>query len=80
MTWQVGATWTTTSVDVAQDSSARLDLGDATAVWVRRASGTGDLRAAVGTVGGGAGAQIASMAPLVETAVQSAVGRAYPIS
>ncbi|MEO6019196.1 MAG: DUF5719 family protein [Knoellia sp.] len=80
VTWQVDGTWTSTSVDVPQDSSSRLDLGDATAVWVRRAGGTGDLRAAVGTVGGGDGAQIASMAPLVETAVQSAVGRAYPIS
>ena len=80
VTWQVEGAWTTKSIDVAQDSSVRFDLGDATAVWVRREGGTGALRAAVGSVGESGGAPLVSMTPLVETAVQSVVGRAHPVS
>ncbi|KRE43700.1 DUF5719 family protein [Knoellia sp. Soil729] len=80
VTWQVKGAWTTKSIDVAQDSTVRFDLGDATAVWVRRGSGTGALRAAVASVGMSGGAPLVSTTPLVETAVQSVVGRAHPVS
>jgi hypothetical protein len=80
VTWQVKGKWSTKSVDVAQDSSVRFDLGEATAVWVRRASGTGELRAAVASVGTSGGVPLVSMTSLVESAVQSVVGRAHPVS
>lgn len=80
VTWQADGTWTTKTVDLAQDSSSMVVLGKATAVWVRRTAGKGEVRAAVGSVGPTAASRQVSVSPLVETTVQSVVGRAHPIS
>ncbi|EAP97538.1 putative secreted protein [Janibacter sp. HTCC2649] len=79
VTWQAKDEWTTRSVDLDQDTSTSLDLGDAQSVWVQRVSGTGEIRAGVGTIMGRAN-QLVSVSPLVETAVTSQVGSAHPVS
>lgn len=81
VTWRAGGAWTTKSVDLAQDTSISLNLSDAESVWVRRTSGRGEVRAAVGTVAGAAGGgRLVSVSPLVESPVSSSVSRAHPIS
>ncbi len=81
VTWRTGGTWTTKSVDLAQDASVALNLGAAESVWVQRTSGRGEIRASVGTVAGKGGAErLVSVSPLVESAVTSSVSSAHPIS
>lgn len=79
VTWRTGGTWTTRTIDLAQDTSAALDLGAAESVWVRRTSGTGALRAGVGSIMGQS-ERLVSVSPLVESDVTSTVSRAYPAS
>jgi len=80
VTWRAGTAWTTKTVNLLEDSSSRLDLGKATAVWVRRSDGAGQVRAGVGSVAGSTAARLVSVTPLVESAVTSAVSRARPVS
>lgn len=72
--------WTTETVTLSQDSSATVDLGQASAVWVRRESGRGEVRAGVGTMGGRTGSRLVSVTPLVDSVVSSTVSRARPVS
>lgn len=78
VTWGAKGRWTTKAVTLSQDTSATVDLGEATAVWVRRDSGRGEVRAGVATMGGGAGSRLVSVVPLADSAVTSAVSRAHP--
>ena len=71
--------WTTRELDLAQDTATSFDLGPVDSVWVRRTSGAGEVRAAVASVGGQPGGRMVSSAPLVESAVTSAVSRAHPV-
>lgn len=80
ITWRTGGKWDTKTVELAQDTSTSLDLGEASAVWVRHVSGAGEIRAGVGTLGGTSAAGLASVAPLVDSAVTSTVSRAHPVS
>ena len=80
VTWRDGGKWNTRTVDLAQDASSTLSLGQASAVWVRRASGAGEIRAGVGTMGGNTAARLVSVTPLVESAVTSQVSSAHPVS
>lgn len=77
--WQTKFAWTTKTVDLDQDTSTSLALGDAQSVWVRRVSGAGEIRAGVGTIAGSVN-PLVSVSPLVESAVTSQVGRAHPVS
>lgn len=77
--WQIKSAWTTKTIDLAQDTSTVLAVGDAQSVWVRRTSGAGQIRAGVGTIKDGTD-PLVSVSPLVESAVTSQVGRARPVS
>lgn len=79
VTFEAGGGWTTETVTLSQDSSSTVDLGQSTAVWVRRESGRGEVRAGVGSIAGEAGAQLVSVTPLVDSAVTSTVSRARPV-
>lgn len=81
VTWRAagGKGWTTRELELAADTSRAFDVGPVAAVWVRRTGGTGEVRAAVVSVGGVAGSRLVSGAPLVESLVTSAVSRAYPV-
>lgn len=72
--------WVTETMTLSQDSSSSVDLGRASAVWVRRDSGRGEVRAGVGTVGGESRSRLVSVTPLVDSAVTSTVSRARPAS
>ena len=79
VTWRSAGAWQSKSVDLSQDTAATFDLGAAESVWVRRMSGTGEVRAGVGTLLG-ANPDFVSVSPLTESAVTSAVSRAHPAS
>ena len=79
VTWRSAGAWTTKNVDLAQDTSATLEMGSPESVWVRRTSGTGQIRAGVGTVMGEV-APLVSVSPLAESSVTSTVSRAHPAS
>jgi len=79
VTWRTAGTWTTRSIDLAQDTSTALDLGAAESVWVRRTSGTGEIRSGVGSMVGRE-QPLVSVSPLTESAVTSTVSRAHPAS
>lgn len=77
VTWRSQGRWSTRSLAIPQDSSAALDLGDAESVWVKRISGTGQVRASVGTMMGTV-ERLVSVAPLAPSPVTSPVSRVYP--
>jgi hypothetical protein len=81
VTWRPagGGEWTSRQLRLAQDTSASWDLGPVDSVWVRRTSGAGEVRAGVASVAGKAAGQQISSAPLVESAVTTAVSRAHPV-
>ena len=81
VTWRAAGAkdWTTRELDLAQDRATSLDLGSVESVWVRRTSGTGEVRSAVASSGGLPGPLHVSGAPLVESTVTSAVSRAHPV-
>lgn len=79
VTWRSDGKWSTKGVALAQDTSTALDLGPAESVWVRKASGAGDVRAAVGSMIG-TSERLVSVAPLTESTVTSMVSRAHPAS
>lgn len=80
VTWRAAGdgAWTTRNLTLAQDTATSIDLGPVASLWVRRTSGTGEVRASVASVGGLAGERLVSTSPLVESAVSSAVSRARP--
>lgn len=78
--WGAKGRWSTKTLTLSQDTSAVIDLGEATAVWVRRTSGKGEVRGGVATMGGSAGSRFVSVAGLTDSAVTSTVGRAHPAS
>jgi hypothetical protein len=79
VTWQSDGDWTTRKIDLGQDTSAALDLKDAESVWVQRTSGSGELRAGVGSMLGDV-ERLVSVSPLADSAVTSMVSRAHPAS
>jgi len=80
VTWQADNAWNTRVVDLGKDTSTSVGLGAAQSVWVQRVSGTGEIRAGVGTVMGVGSARLVSVSPLVDSAVTSTVSRARPVS
>ncbi|WP_101395656.1 DUF5719 family protein [Phycicoccus duodecadis] len=69
----------TRSVDLLSERGAAVDLAGASAVWVRRTSGSGALRAGVVSVAGTDVARGLSVVPLAPVAVTSPVSRAFPL-
>lgn len=66
-------------VDLLADRVASVPLDDAASVWVRRITGSGELRGTVvSSSGTGAGRMLSSM-PLGESVVTSEVSRAFPL-
>ncbi|WP_353950822.1 DUF5719 family protein [Knoellia sp. S7-12] len=80
VTWRAAGAWKTQSYDLGPDTSQSLEVADAEAVWVRRVSGSGEVRASVGALGESPVGQLASVAPLVDSVVTSSVSRAHPVS
>ncbi|KGN40849.1 DUF5719 family protein, partial [Knoellia aerolata] len=81
VTWRaVGAKdWTTRELTLAQDTATSVNIGPADSVWVRRTSGTGEVRSGVASIGGVRGSRLVSSAPLTESTVTSVVSRAFPV-
>jgi hypothetical protein len=69
----------TRQLDLLADRVANVPLDGATSVWVRRVDGSGVLRGTVVSSSGTGAARMLSSMPLGETAVTSAVSRAFPL-
>lgn len=69
----------TRTVSLLSERSAAVPLEGASSVWVRRTSGTGDLRGAVMSQFGSGPTRMLAGSPLRESAVSSAVSRAFPL-
>ena len=69
----------TRKVRLSDDHTASVDVGDATAVWVQRTGGPGELRGAVVSTKGSGDDALVSVMPLEPSAVTSPVSRAFPL-
>jgi hypothetical protein len=69
----------TRQIDLLADRVATVPLDDATSVWVRRITGSGELRGTVVSSSGTGVARMLSSMPLGESAVTSEVSRAFPL-
>ena len=69
----------TRRLDLLADRVASVPLDAATSVWVRRVTGSGELRGTVLSSSGAGAARMLSSMPLGESAVTSAVSRAFPL-
>ena len=74
--WVSGGQTRERSLTLAASTAQPLDLGAATAVWVRPR--VGEVHAALDSVSGTGAAAMVSTTALTESAVTSSVGRAYP--
>ena len=66
-------------VSLLSERTATVSLDRATSVWVRKTSGSGQLRGSVLASWGTAANRMLSSAPLRDSAVSSAVSRAFPL-
>jgi hypothetical protein len=66
-------------LDLLADRVASVPLDDAGSVWVRRITGSGELRGTVVSSSGTGAARMLSSMPLGESAVTSEVSRAFPL-
>ena len=69
----------TREVELLADRVATVPLDGATSVWVRRITGSGELRGTIVSSGGTGPARVLSAMPLEESAVTSEVSRAFPL-
>lgn len=69
----------TRRLDLLADRVASVPLDDAASVWVRRVTGSGELRGTVLSSSGTGAARMLSSMPLGESAVTSEVSRAFPL-
>ena len=69
----------TRRLDLVSDRMAGVPLDDAASVWVRRVTGSGELRGTVTSSSGTGAARMLSSMPLGESAVTSEVSRAFPL-
>ncbi|GAA4408752.1 hypothetical protein GCM10023168_26590 [Fodinibacter luteus] len=69
----------TRSVDLLSDRVAIVPLDVAESVWVRRTTGSGELRGTVLSSQGSGPERLLSSMPLQESVVTSAVSRAFPL-
>ncbi len=69
----------TRQIDLLADRVATVPLDDATSVWVRRVTGSGELRGTVVSSSGTGATRMLSSMPLGESAVTSEVSRAFPL-
>ena len=69
----------TRQLDLLADRVATVPLDDATSVWVRRITGSGELRGTVVSSSGTGAARMLSSMPLEESVVTSEVSRAFPL-
>lgn len=79
VTTVAGTTPTTRTVSLLADKVAAVPLEGASSVWVRRTSGSGELRGGIVSWWGSGATQMLSTATLRETAVSSPVSRAFPL-
>lgn len=75
----VDGTPRTRHLDLLSERVATVPLDDATSVWVRRVTGSGELRGTVVSSSGTGAARMVSAMPLEESVVTSAVSRAFPL-
>jgi uncharacterized protein DUF5719 len=75
----IDGTSRTRRIDLLADRVASVPLDDAASVWVRRITGSGELRGAVVSSSGTGAARMLSEMPLGESAVTSEVSRAFPL-
>ena len=66
-------------LDLLADRVATVPLDGATSVWVRRITGSGELRGTVISSSGAGATRMLSSMPLLESAVTSEVSRAFPL-
>ncbi|MFL6175338.1 MAG: DUF5719 family protein [Ornithinibacter sp.] len=69
----------TRRLDLLADRVSSVSLDDAASVWVRRITGSGELRGTVVSSSGSGAARMVSAMPLGESAVTSQVSRAFPL-
>jgi hypothetical protein len=69
----------TRAVSLLADRVAAVPLDGASSVWVRRTSGTGELRGGIVASWGTGAPRMLSATTLRETAVSSPVSRAFPL-
>ena len=69
----------TRQLDLLADRVAAVPLDGATSVWVRRTTGSGELRGTVISSSGTGATRMLSSMPLEESAVTSEVSRAFPL-
>lgn len=69
----------TRAVDLLSERSTVVDVGDASAVWVERGSGSGALRGALVSTSSTGTSALLSVVPLGPVAVTSPVSRAFPL-
>ena len=69
----------TRTLDLLADRVASVPLDGAASVWVRRITGSGELRGTVVSSSGTGAARMLSSMPLGESAVTSEVSRAFPL-
>ncbi|HYN65532.1 MAG TPA: DUF5719 family protein [Ornithinibacter sp.] len=69
----------TREVELLADRVATVPLDGATSVWVRRITGSGELRGSIVSSSGTGAARLLSSMPLQESAVTSEVSRAFPL-
>ncbi len=69
----------TRQIDLLADRLATVPLDNATSVWVRRVTGSGELRGTVVSSSGTGVSRMLSAMPLEESAVASEVSRAFPL-
>ncbi|MFQ6172054.1 DUF5719 family protein [Oryzobacter sp. R7] len=79
VTTVAGDTPTTRTVSLLADRVATVPLEGASSVWVRRTSGTGELRGGVVASWGSGAPRMLSATTLRESAVSSPVSRAFPL-
>jgi len=69
----------TRRLDLLADRLASVSLDAASSVWVRRITGSGELRGTIVSSSGTGPARMLSSMPLGESAVTSEVSRAFPL-
>lgn len=69
----------TREVELLADRVATVPLDGATSVWVRRITGSGELRGTIVSSSGTGAARLLSSMPLQESDVTSEVSRAFPL-
>jgi Family of unknown function (DUF5719) len=69
----------TRQINLLADRVAAVPLDGATSVWVRRVTGSGELRGTVVSSSGTGASRMLSSMPLGESAVTSEVSRAFPL-